>query len=73
MLYPDVDRVSPARMAKSEPVIPSVDPPLSVYLLSFNHEAQILLRALTGRSCALWLLLERIVQLVKTSIQDHSR
>lgn len=32
MLYPDVDRVSPARIAKSLPVIPSVEPPLSVYL-----------------------------------------
>lgn len=33
MLYPEVDRVSPARIAKSLPVMPSVEPPLSVYLL----------------------------------------
>ena len=32
MLYPETDRVSPARIAKSEPVIPRVEPPLSVYL-----------------------------------------
>lgn len=36
MLYPEVDRVSPASIAKSLPVIPRVDPPLSVYL----HEDQ---------------------------------
>lgn len=32
MLYPEVERVSPARIANVSPVMPSVDPPLSAYL-----------------------------------------
>jgi hypothetical protein len=32
MLYPEVERVSPARIAKSEPEMARVEPPLSVYL-----------------------------------------
>ena len=30
ILYPATERVSPARIAKSAPVIPKVEPPLSV-------------------------------------------
>lgn len=32
ILYPDVERVSPATIVKSEPEIARVEPPLSVYL-----------------------------------------
>lgn len=32
MLYPEVERVSPARMVKSVLLMPRVEPPLSVYL-----------------------------------------
>lgn len=37
MLYPAVERVSPARMAKSGPEMPSVTPPLLVYLMQGEY------------------------------------
>lgn len=49
MLYPEVDRVSPARIAKSLPVMPSVEPPLSVYLLVSVLQRAIIRRLLILR------------------------
>lgn len=37
MLNPVTERVSPARIAKSEPDMPKVEPPLSVYLKATNQ------------------------------------
>ena len=51
MLYPDVERVSPANIANVSPVIPNVEPPLSVYLESFISAlyASVKRLLLTGR------------------------
>ena len=46
--------MSPAMIAKSLPVIPNVEPPLSVYLIVLDGSKQAMIVSLTGRSRVLY-------------------
>ena len=48
--------MSPAMIAKSLPVMPNVEPPLSVYLMLLDGRAQAMIFSLTDRSRVLYWL-----------------